>query len=139
MKTLKYLFLFTISFCIAVQAAGFSRVCLASDHSGEEISWAGACHGRESIPGTINSAADSLALDHEDHDCIDISIFSVAGFRRTPRLDTRLQPLLGEEVFNAATFSQDCSANLMLIQRADRFFHFSLDHHLSIRSTILIV
>jgi hypothetical protein len=137
MNRFKYILIITVSFCIAAQGAGFSRVCLASNHSGENLSWAGTCHTRPASPGTIN-AADTYALDHEDHDCIDISIFSVAGFRQTPRLDTRPHPF-GTVVIYPGPFSQNRSANLLLIQLADRFSHFSLDHHRSIRSTILIV
>lgn len=134
MKITKYILIYTISLCMAVQCMALSQICVGPDHIDSKIDWASHCHTQ--ADDAHHSHASSFG--HKNNDCIDISITSIAGSNSNTACDDPLiaanpviiKPATSNHLFFSCNFSK---------QKNNLFPVFSNMTSLSIKSTILTI
>ena len=134
MKTLKYIFLFTIALCMAVQGMSLSQICIGSGQSDSKLDWASSCHSKNDN----DHHSHNTAFGHTDSGCIDIFVTSIAGSQTscsTDDLFSKAKPVIIKISASSHPFSPvDYS------KHKPAFSPFYADiTSLSIASTILII
>ena len=78
MKISKYILTCIVLICMTAQGATLSQLCLGKDHCDSALNWVGVCHNEGENSQQTHTDWD-CSFDHEDGECIDIWIASVAG------------------------------------------------------------
>lgn len=134
MKITKYILIYTISLCMAVQCMALSQICVGPDHIDSNIDWASHCHTQ---PDASQHSHES-SFGHKVNDCIDISITSIAGSSSRIASDDQLIASKSIIIKPATSDHPLFSCNFSKLKR-NLFPVFTDITSLSIKSTILTI
>lgn len=131
-----HIFIYTILLCVAAQGVSFSRICTGPAHDDSDIDWADNCHP----PANDGHDSPRRSLNHEDGNCIDIFITSVAATIGNAT-DDPISPLCAQKplIIKSDTFDHLFSFFNFSQSSPILFPAFTDITFLSIASTILII
>jgi len=137
MKISKYIFIYTISLCLAVHGIAFAQICIGSDHSDSNIDWTSHCHAQKEA-SHHSGGSHETSFGHVVNDCIDISISSTGNLSSNNNNDDQLnsaKPIILKSTSSDHPFFSFDFSKL----KTNLFPDFTDMTPQSIASTILIV
>lgn len=147
MKLFHHIFIYTMFLCVSVHGVSFSQICIGPAHGDSDIDWADNCHGPAKDVHHVNDVhindlpdSPERSLNHEEGNCIDIFITSVAATISSSTGDPGdLQCFKKPVIIKSDTFDHLFSFVNFSPSRPTLFPAFTDITFLSIASTILII